>query len=630
MGKYLLVIILLFVSICGYAFDVFSPDVNKIADSDEIRIYIEDGDSLGIYDILGRQSLFESADSDFFPYSDKTIWTSMPLVNRTNNAVTLHLINDFAAMDEVDFYVVRGWQVTDKELFGDQRPLNLKSVMKRYPNIQVTLKPKESIRVFVRYHSTSPIKVKLRIFDQIRFSDFVVKDVTLWGMFVGITLALVVYNLMIFTSLKEMAFVLYIIHSITNVYNALTTSGHVHTYLSPYIPNYILDLSYKLMPSLGIIFMSLFTIALFDLKKNIRWLYNVNLVTITVFGLLACSVPYFYFTDNLIAHNNATAVMLQFGLVMVIFSSVVIKYRKLHGSTLFLVGTGTFMMFIMCYLAYFLGKANFGTWIIYAVPFGKTIDAFLFAVILSMKIRLLEKDRLENALLVEEMNKFNSTSHLLAGILHQFKQPLIYLGSEVLNMKVEYFKKGEEENKESSILSNMEKHIQNMNDLVGNFYSFYSNKSKVREVNFKDTVEKTLNIMSSSIKSLNIEVKINDLQEHVTTDEKQLSQALLIIIENAVSILKERDITQPEIEIYSINENGIISLCIADNAGGVDQENMQYIFNMHYSKRDGKGLGIGLALAKNIVENRLKGHLAVENSDKGAVFKISLRDLRSK
>ncbi|MGD9807181.1 MAG: 7TM diverse intracellular signaling domain-containing protein [Deferribacterales bacterium] len=622
MIRYFIVFILMLCGASAHAFDIFDTSVKRIADSRELSVYVEEGSSLNIYDMLGRRSEFKPAERDFFPYSDKTVWTIIPLMNKTKENVTLHLLNDFAAMDEVDFYVVKGWQVIKTERFGDQRPINLKSIMKRYPNIDVTLAPQESIAVFARYHSTSPIKAKLRVFDQHKFNIFVIKDVTIWGMFIGITLALIVYNLMIFTSLRDMAFVLYIIHSITNIYNALTTSGHVHTYLSPYVSTVILDLSYKLMPSLGIIFMSMFTIVLFDLRKNIRWLYKFNLVTIAVFGALALSVAYFYYADSLITHNRATAVMVQFGLLVVIFSSIVIKQKNLQGSTLFLVGTGTFMVFILCYIAYFLGKVNFGTWIIYAVPFGKTVDAFLFAVILSMKIKLLEKERLENALLVEEMNKFNSTSHLLAGILHQFKQPLIYLGSEVLNLKVEYFKKGDEKSKESVMLSNMENHIQNMNELVGNFYSFYSKNSDIREINLADVVENTMKIMNSSIKSAGVIVERVDLDKTVTTDEKQLSQALLIIIENAVSIMLERKTANPVIEI-SCKESKGLCLCIADNAGGINADDMKYIFNMHYSKREEKGLGIGLALAKSIIEKRLCGKLTAENSDSGAVFKIT-------
>jgi len=623
MVRYLLILILLLCSVYGHAFDIVDTSVSRIADSHDLKVYIENGSSLNIYDILGRRSAFAPAEKDFFPYSDNTVWTSLSIMNRTNDAVTLHLLNDFAAMDEVDFYVVKGWQVVKREKFGDHRPLNLKSVMKRYPNIDVTVNPHDSVTVFARYHSTSPIKAKLRIFDQHRFNNFVIKDVTIWGMFIGITLALIVYNLMIFTSLRDMAFVLYIIHSITNIYNALTTSGHVHTYLSPYVSTVVLDISYKLMPSMGIIFMSMFTIVLFDLRKNIRWLYKINIATIAIFGVLAVSVAYFYYTDSLITHNRVTAVMVQFGLLVIIFSSVAIKQKNLRGSTLFLAGTGTFMVFILCYIVYFLGKANFGTWIIYAVPFGKTVDAFLFAVILSTKIKLLEKERLENALLVEEMNKFNSTSHLLAGILHQFKQPLIYLGSEVLNLKVEYFKRGEEKNKESVMLSHMENHIQNMNELVGNFYSFYSKNSNIREINIGKTVENTLNIMSSSIKSAEIEVKIEGLDKTVVSDEKQLNQALLIIIENAVSILIERKIAHPVIEINSCDESNDLCLCIADNGGGIKPENMKYIFNMHYSSRKEKGLGIGLALAKTIIEKRLNGKLTAENNSRGAVFKIT-------
>jgi len=230
---------------------------------------------------------------------------------------------------------------------------------------------------------------------------------------------------------------------------------------------------------------------------------------------------------------------------------------------------------------------------------------------------------MKNMLMLEEMSKFNSTSHLLAGVLHQFKQPLVHLGSEILNLKAELFKKNINDCKENEIAENMDTHVQNMSGLVSDFYSFYSSSSEVKEINLKDIVEKTLNIMKSSIESANIDIKTKKLDKYITSDEKQLSQALLIIIENAVSILKEREINNPEIEIFCEDSKGI-SLCIADNAGGIKSDDMKFIFNMHYSKREGKGLGIGLALAKNIVENKLKGHIYAKNCKNGALFKITL------
>ena len=59
------------------------------------------------------------------------------------------------------------------------------------------------------------------------------------------------------------------------------------------------------------------------------------------------------------------------------------------------------------------------------------------------------------------------------------------------------------------------------------------------------------------------------------------------------------------------------SLIIEDNGGGIKEENLKKIFERFYSK----GFGIGLAMAKSIVEAN-NGAISVKNGKDGAIFKI--------
>ncbi|MCD8491029.1 MAG: ATP-binding protein [Geovibrio sp.] len=76
-------------------------------------------------------------------------------------------------------------------------------------------------------------------------------------------------------------------------------------------------------------------------------------------------------------------------------------------------------------------------------------------------------------------------------------------------------------------------------------------------------------------------------------------------------------------------ENGRAVAEIEDNAGGIEEDLLERIFEPYFTtKPEGKGTGIGLYMSKMIVENSMPGRLYVRNTDKGACFRIELPSLQ--
>lgn len=68
-----------------------------------------------------------------------------------------------------------------------------------------------------------------------------------------------------------------------------------------------------------------------------------------------------------------------------------------------------------------------------------------------------------------------------------------------------------------------------------------------------------------------------------------------------------------------------VSVHIKDNGTGIDERIMDKIFQPEYTtKPKNKGTGIGLHMAKSIVEKSLNGKINAGNSDTGAVFTITI------
>ena len=66
-------------------------------------------------------------------------------------------------------------------------------------------------------------------------------------------------------------------------------------------------------------------------------------------------------------------------------------------------------------------------------------------------------------------------------------------------------------------------------------------------------------------------------------------------------------------------------LTITDNGGGIKEKIIDKIFDPYFTTKDlGKGTGVGLFLAKTIIEKNMGGRITVRNVEGGSEFRIEV------
>ncbi len=235
------------------------------------------------------------------------------------------------------------------------------------------------------------------------------------------------------------------------------------------------------------------------------------------------------------------------------------------------------------------------------------------ALIKEQEIQLIKQSRLAQM------------GEMISMIAHQWRQPLNVIStiSGLIRLKINNIEKEEIESR----LIQIENQTTYLSNTINDFRDFFKPDKAKNEIFVQDLIEKTLNIISSNLKSSNIKI-IKDFQcdEKLFIHQNEVMQVLLNIIKNAQDALLEKKIENPMITISA--KCGINTTClitIEDNGGGIDENIIDSIFDPYFSTKGEKnGTGLGLYMSKTIIENHCNGKLEVENGKDGAIFYITI------
>jgi C4-dicarboxylate-specific signal transduction histidine kinase len=99
---------------------------------------------------------------------------------------------------------------------------------------------------------------------------------------------------------------------------------------------------------------------------------------------------------------------------------------------------------------------------------------------------------------------------------------------------------------------------------------------------------------------------------------------MLNMILNAKDAHLERHTATPQLSIEVDVEAGVSIVHIWDNAGGIDEAVLKRLFEPYVTTKKSTGTGLGLYMAKMIIEKHLDGAIEARNTQDGAEFTIKV------
>jgi signal transduction histidine kinase len=240
--------------------------------------------------------------------------------------------------------------------------------------------------------------------------------------------------------------------------------------------------------------------------------------------------------------------------------------------------------------------------------------------------RILQQRELEqkNAMLFHQ-SKLALIGETLSMIAHQWKQPLttisINAGSINIKSQTEML-----DNEEATHLSNIIlQKVDYLGKTIENFKNFFKPEEDSKKVNLQEIIVNAVDILKPVLDEYKIDINIeSNSNKELQVYKNEFTQVIVHIINNAKDALLENSVDTPTIDVRTKNDTEFITIEIEDNGKGIDDEILEKIFDPYFSTKSKNETGLGLYMAKIIIEIYLGGTITAKNTKDGAIFTLKL------
>ena len=223
----------------------------------------------------------------------------------------------------------------------------------------------------------------------------------------------------------------------------------------------------------------------------------------------------------------------------------------------------------------------------------------------------------ESAVQLAKSEREQAWREMAKQVAHEIKNPLTPMRLTVQSFQRKF--NPEDENihlKLDEYSKTLIQQIDTMSSIASAFSNFAKMPAQQNEtLNVVEIIKLAIDIFNEPY------IYFSSEQEEIVAvfDRTQLIRVVTNLVKNAIQAMPKKD--DPKINVHVGTNNNSVILIVSDNGSGVLEENKKKLFEPKFTTKT-SGMGLGLAMVKNIVEN-YKGSISFESEkDKGAVFKV--------
>lgn len=614
--------------------------INSTANEYELNqaVYIlNDSSVINSKFILTAEKSYLSHNVPGFAPSTKLHVLKYYLKNNTKNDSLLLKIS-FPSLDTLYLFTIYDNKVQLGEYGGEYLNFNYRKYKDPNYVIKIPAPKNKTLTVLLFVASKDPLHVPVSIGSEIKIVNSLFIKNTVSGIYFGIMLAIVLYNLFLFLSTRDKTYLFYSIYISLTTLTQTSLQGYPFMYLYPNSP-FIAEIGLFIFPALTNLAGLEFARKYFNLPQLSKSLNIINTLLYLPFIIsIALCLYNQYKVSYTLMEIGSTLVSIQ--LIVICIKGIKSKYKP---SYYFLIAWITFLTGVIVFVLKDFGVLPYIDYTRYTMTIGTAIETIILSLALANRINILEKEKelaqkntielmkenevilmnqnitLENnvkfrtqeleqanknlketeAILVQS-EKMASLGRLISGISHEINNPINFITSSIQPLKRDI----------NDVLLTYDEFERIIPELETKHREFLKEKIEKSDITYvKEEIEELLNGIEVGANRTADIVKSLRIFSSSEIDEEKRNYDISIGISSTLLILRN-EITKSNITVINEFSEPLYLSCYPTK---INQIFMNLINNSIHAVQDEKVKNKIIEINKKIQDNML----VIEISDSG-------------
>jgi PAS domain S-box-containing protein len=232
---------------------------------------------------------------------------------------------------------------------------------------------------------------------------------------------------------------------------------------------------------------------------------------------------------------------------------------------------------------------------------------------------------------IELLSRVNLLGEMTASLAHELNQPLAAIVNNATAAR-QYLEQGRLNSEQlKDILNDVVADGHRAYDIMHNVRRAIKKGSEIRgRINLNDVVKAVSHMVQAdaAAESCKIELSLTRDLPAVEGDPTQIQQVLINLVRNAFDAMRDAPPSRRVMDIATdCNGDGTIGVAVRDYGSGISETTRERLFEQFFTTK-GDGLGMGLAIARSIIEAH-GGSIAAENANGGGArfyFRLPIQE----
>ncbi|MFJ3484614.1 7TM diverse intracellular signaling domain-containing protein [Pseudomonas sp. NPDC090202] len=578
-------------------------------------------------------------------YSRSTFWLKVSLTYRPRDPTAsadwlLELA--YPPMDHVDLYLSSDdtppsltWQT------GDMLPFSSRQIKQNNYLFDLNLRPHESKTAYLRVSSHGSLQAPLNLWSAHAYIEEQPSRLYVLGMIYGVLAVMLVYNLFIYLSVRDTSYLYYILYITCFGLYQVSVNGAGIEYLWPDNPWWA-NTSTTFLIAAAILFAGQFARKFLQTPKLGCW---VDVPLLLLMGCAAVIMGLALATDYGVALRLVTGLVLLFTPVILLIG-IVAWARGRRVARYFVFAWGAFLIGGVINATMLLGHLPNNFWTMYASQIGSVVEVALLSLALADRINTMREreaqimaqsgrdlERLNQQLAVSNRLK----DEFLATLTHELRTPMNgVIGSlELMQLDgadedIELYRQTAADSAQN--MMGIVNGILTLTELQAGRVTLQNEAFSLRHLLFQ--VRSTFE-PAARCKGLSLTIDLDEaLPDSLHGDALKLRQCLECLMDNAIKFTKSGSV-RIKVGGQCIDAQQVRLLVdVIDTGIGFSRLDEATLYANFYQvdgsmTREYGGLGIGLAICRQLIE--LQGGRLSHQSEpgNGSQFRLSLEVMRA-